>query len=288
MSSAPKNAAAMKAATLDREVALRTGKLFEGARALVLEDEIGEEIRQTLHSAGFAQVDLVITGEDAVEKLAANAYDVVVLDRINPGMEGLEVLDRIRDGTDLRTLPDTPVLVYSLLGGEDQRIHGLLARGADDYIPKPASAEELVARVAAQLRGRVKPKPRDEWSIAPIAIDEQARVVSIHGEPINLTTRETDLLIELYREQGNPLSQSMLWDRCWIGKGWSHMPEEFANTVDQAIKRLRRSLKKQCTAIPDAYHPLVMNIWAQGFALRNLASMPDDAAADLDGDGAKT
>jgi two-component system OmpR family response regulator len=261
------------APTLDREVAARTGKLFAEARALVLEDEIGEEIRDALAAAGFAAVDLVTTGEDAVAKLAEKAYDVVLLDRINPGMEGLEVLDRIRAGDALATAADTPVLVYSLLGGEDQRIHGLLARGADDYIPKPASAEELVARVAAQLRGRKPAKAKEDWSIHPLAIDEQARVVSIHGKPIALTTRETDILVELHREQGNPLSQSMLWDRCWIGKGWTHMPEEFANTVDQAIKRLRRSLTRQCGAIPEAYHPLVVNIWSQGFALRNLANL---------------
>lgn len=270
------------AATLDREVAARTGELFADARALVLEDEIGEEIRDALDAAGFGTVDLVTTGEDAIERLAATAYDVVLLDRINPGLEGLEVLDRIRAGEGLATPADTPVLVYSLLGGEDQRIHGLLARGADDYIPKPASPEELVARVAAQLRGRKPAKAKEEWSIYPLAIDEQARVVSIHGEPIALTTRETDILVELHREQGNPLSQSMLWDRCWIGKGWSHIPEEYANTVDQAIKRLRRSLKKQCSAIPEAYHPLVVNIWSQGFALRNLANL---AAGDETADG---
>lgn len=270
------------AATLDREVAARTGELFADARALVLEDEIGEEIRDALDAAGFGTVDLVTTGEDAIERLAATAYDVVLLDRINPGLEGLEVLDRIRAGEGLATPADTPVLVYSLLGGEDQRIHGLLARGADDYIPKPASPEELVARVAAQLRGRKPAKAKEEWSIYPLAIDEQARVVSIHGEPIALTTRETDILVELHREQGNPLSQSMLWDRCWIGKGWSHIPEEYANTVDQAIKRLRRSLKKQCGAIPEAYHPLVVNIWSQGFALRNLANL---AVGDETADG---
>lgn len=270
------------AATLDREVAARTGELFADARALVLEDEIGEEIRDALDAAGFGTVDLVTTGEDAIERLAATAYDVVLLDRINPGLEGLEVLDRIRAGEGLATPADTPVLVYSLLGGEDQRIHGLLARGADDYIPKPASPEELVARVAAQLRGRKPAKAKEEWSIYPLAIDEQARVVSIHGEPIALTTRETDILVELHREQGNPLSQSMLWDRCWIGKGWSHIPEEYANTVDQAIKRLRRSLKKQCSAIPEAYHPLVVNIWSQGFALRNLANL---AVGDETADG---
>ncbi|MEO1921212.1 MAG: response regulator transcription factor [Sphingomonadaceae bacterium] len=270
------------AATLDREVAARTGELFADARALVLEDEIGEEIRDALDAAGFGTVDLVTTGEDAIERLAATTYDVVLLDRINPGLEGLEVLDRIRAGEGLATPADTPVLVYSLLGGEDQRIHGLLARGADDYIPKPASPEEFVARVAAQLRGRKPAKAKEEWSIYPLAIDEQARVVSIHGEPIALTTRETDILVELHREQGNPLSQSMLWDRCWIGKGWSHIPEEYANTVDQAIKRLRRSLKKQCSAIPEAYHPLVVNIWSQGFALRNLANL---AVGDETADG---
>lgn len=268
----------MSAAVLDSEVARRTAELFGQARALILEDEIGEEIRSVLSAAGFAEVDLVGTGEDALAKLEKHAYDVVVLDRINPGMEGLEVLDRIRAGG-LATPADVPVLVYSLLGGEDQRIHGLLARGADDYIPKPASPEELIARVAAQLRGRQPARAIKDWSVAPLKIDPEARVISIQGQVVNLTTRETDILIELHREQGNPLSQSMLWDRCWIGKGWTHVPEEYANTVDQAIKRLRRSLTKQCGAIPEAYHPLVVNIWSQGFALRNLANLGGDGGS---------
>lgn len=269
---------------LDEETAHRMAGLFRHRRALILEDEIGAEMQSALRQAGFEQVELAETGEAALAALESVRFDIVVLDRVNPGIEGLEVLDRIRDSASgLATGADTPVLVHSLLGGEADRIHGLVARGADDYIPKPASSEELVARVAAQLRrsgqnagSTVEPSG---WSCAPLDIDPEARIVSLAGRKIALTTRETDILIELYRERGNPLSQSMLWDRCWMDKGWSHFPDEFANTVDQAIKRLRRALAKQCPEIPESYHPLVVNIWSQGFALRNLANLGDTSAA---------
>lgn len=253
--------------------------LFAGCRALILEDEIGEPIRDALLVAGFEAVDLVLTGEGALKAAAANRYDILILDRVNSGMEGLEVLDRVRKRPNgLATPPDVPTLVYSLLGGEAHRIHGLIERGADDYIPKPASDDELLARIAVQLR-RTRPQAEEpDWSCAPLTVEPEAKVVTINGRKLSLTTRETDILIELWRERGNPLSQSMLWDRCWIDKGWSHFPEEYANTVDQAIKRLRKSLKNQCAEIPDPYHPLVVNIWAQGFALRNLIDLEQGAA----------
>ncbi|MBA4760954.1 response regulator transcription factor [Sphingomonas sp.] len=259
---------------LDAEAAQNIADTFAGCRALILEDEIGPEMKAALEAAGCESVDLFETGDAALEALEVNAYDVLVLDRINPGIEGLEVLDRVRRRPNgLKTDPDVPALVYSLLGGEDQRIHGLIARGADDYVPKPATSEELVARVAAQLRRR-KPTMRSKgWTCAPLEVDADTKDVRCNGRLLQLTSREADILVELYKERGNPLSQSMLWDRCWIGKGWSHFPEEFANTVDQAIKRLRKSLKRQCPDIPDDFHPLVTNIWAQGFALRNLAGM---------------
>ncbi len=264
----------MSSLNFDSEAAQNIADTFTGCRALILEDEIGDEMKAALADAGCETVDLVVTGEDAVAALTNQSYDVVVLDRINPGMEGLEVLDRIRRRPNgMKTDPDVPALVYSLLGGEDQRIHGLIARGADDYVPKPATSEELVARVAAQLRRR-KPTMRSKgWTSAPLEIDADTKEVRCNRRLLQLTSREADILVELYKERGNPLSQSMLWDRCWIGKGWSHFPEEFANTVDQAIKRLRKSLKRQCPDIPDDYHPLVTNIWAQGFALRNLAGL---------------
>ena len=246
---------------LDSEAAQNIADTFAGCRALILEDEIGAEMKAALEAAGCDHVDLVETGEAALSALKGETYDVLVLDRVRRRPNGL------------KTDPDVPALVYSLLGGEEQRIHGLIARGADDYVPKPATSEELVARVAAQLRRR-KPTMRSKgWTCAPLEVDADTKDVRCNGRLLQLTSREADILVELYKERGNPLSQSMLWDRCWIGKGWSHFPEEFANTVDQAIKRLRKSLKRQCPDIPDDFHPLVTNIWAQGFALRNLASM---------------
>lgn len=268
----------MAALNLDPEAAQRIADTFADCRVLILEDEIGADLRQALLDAGFAEADLVETGEAALEALAANAYDVVVLDRINPGLEGLEVLDRIRARPNgMATAADVPALVYSLLGAEAQRIHGLIARGADDYVPKPATNEELIARVAAQLRRRGPVVRARAWTCAPLVIDPDLKTATIDGRRLALTSREADLLVELYNERGNPLSQSMLWDRCWIGKGWTHFPEEFANTVDQAIKRLRRTLLRQCPEIPEEEHPLIVNIWAQGFALRNLAgrALPD-------------
>ena len=264
----------MSALRLEVEAAQGIADTLAGCSALILEDEIGAEMKAALEAAGCDTVDLVETGDAALNAMRERAYDVLVLDRINPGVEGLEVLDRVRRRPNgMKTDPDVPALVYSLLGGEDQRIHGLISRGADDYVPKPATSEELVARVAAQLRRR-KPTMRSKgWTCAPLEVDADTKEVRCNGRLIALTSREADIVVELYKERGNPLSQSMLWDRCWIGKGWSHYPDEFANTVDQAIKRLRKSLKRQCPDIPEEYHPLVTNIWAQGFALRNLAEL---------------
>lgn len=127
--------------------------------------------------------------------------------------------------------------------------------------------------IAVQSQDRTPAMLTASWTCAPLQIEIASKEVRCNGRLLRLTSREADILIELYQAQGTPLSQAMLWERCWIGKGWGHAPDAFANTVDQAIKRLRKSLKRQCPDISDEYHPLVCNIWARGFALRNLAKM---------------
>ena len=118
----------MSALKLDAEAAQNIADTFAGCRALILEDEIGAEMKAALEAAGCESVDLFETGDAALEALEREAYDVLVLDRINPGIEGLEVLDRVRRRPNgLKTDPDVPALVYSLLGGEDQRLPRHLA-----------------------------------------------------------------------------------------------------------------------------------------------------------------
>ncbi|ODP37778.1 winged helix-turn-helix domain-containing protein [Sphingomonas turrisvirgatae] len=171
----------------------------------------------------------------------------------------------------MSTDPDMAARVYPMAGGEDRRIHALMSRNGD-YVSMPAAGQTPVARAAAPRGG--KPTMQDnDWTCAPLEIDAATREVRCNGRLLDLTGREAHIVVELYKARGTPLSQALLWERCWMGRGWSHFPEEFANTVDQAIKRLRKSLKRQCQDIPDEYHPLVVNIWAQGFALRNLAAL---------------
>ena len=257
---------------LDPAVLADFRRLFAASRALVVEDEIGPAIADSLRQAGFASVDVAETAEGALRSLADDAYDVVILDRRMPGADGMDLLTRIRDReSGLRTRADAPVLVFSMLDEGRERLKGLIA-GADDYVSKSASNEELLARIA--VRYRVAGRGADDgWTFAPLQVEEQARVVTLDGAPLRLTSREAHILCELHAERGRPLSKSMLWERCWIGAGWTYFPEQYENIVDQAIRRLRHRLEDQCGRIPAPYHPLLVNIWSQGFALRNLAGL---------------
>lgn len=146
-------------------------------------------------------------------------------------------------------------------------------RPATDGVQQGAGDHFLAHAVLGDERRHVS---GTGWTCAPLTVDVESRAVRCNGRRIELTSREADIIFALYIARGHPLSQLMLWERCWIGKGWRHVPPEFANTVDQAIKRLRKSLKQQCPDIPDLCHPLVTNIWGQGFALRNLAALDTD------------
>jgi len=200
-------------------------------RILVVDDEapIRELVRGYLEREGF-EVETVTDGLAAVDAVRASAPDVVVLDVMLPGLDGIEVCRRIR------TFSDAYVLMLTARGEEIDRIVGLTV-GADDYLVKPFSPRELVARVRALLR-----RPRgaaDVRSTTPVGfeIDESRRVVRIDGAPVALTSLEFDLLAVLARDPGIVIGRQALLDRVWG-------PEFVADDhlVDVHIANLRRKL----------------------------------------------
>ena len=200
-------------------------------RILVVDDEapIRELVRGYLEREGF-EVEAATDGLAAVEAVRASAPDVVVLDVMLPGLDGIEVCRRIR------TFSDAYVLMLTARGEEIDRIVGLTV-GADDYLVKPFSPRELVARVRALLR-----RPRggaDMRATTPVGfeIDESRRVVRVDGTPVALTSLEFDLLAVLARDPGIVIGRQALLDRVWG-------PEFVADDhlVDVHIANLRRKL----------------------------------------------
>jgi len=255
----------------DATVMARLAALFAGRTVLLLEDEdvLGEQMRDTLLAAGFAEVIWVTVGDEAARLGVAARYDVLLLDRLNPGIDGLEVLRRIRESNGGSA--KSPALFVTLLGGEHDRLAGLLG-GADDYVPKPVSNEELLARVAAQLRNSEAGAPASETAPlvnGPLRVNPAARTLSFGDARIELSGRGFDMLVELLRAGGAPLTHAMLWDRCWTG--WNILPDEYVGTVNTAIRRMRQDLAKQMPAGLDEFDSIVANVWGKGFIVRDLS-----------------
>ncbi len=248
-----------------------------GRHALVLEDDMttAQRAREGLLAIGFSEVEVAHRGERAVLAAGRKRFDVILLDRMNPGLDGLEVLGRIRN---LPDRPDSsrrsPILMMTALGGDRSRIEGLL-KGADDYMPKPLSIAELQARVAAQIRRTSWTLPRGIpaplLSNGPLIMDTQASTLSLGAHEIRLPPRSFGLLSELVRFAGQPVSKTMLWDRAW--SDWASQPDEWQDTIDVAVRRVRRSLEATELAIlPPQLRPIVLTVPRVGYMARDLTS----------------
>ena len=209
-------------------------------RLLVVDDEapIVELLRGYLVREGW-DVLAASDGPTAVEMARERAPDVIVLDVMLPGLDGFEVLRQIR------TFSDAYVIMLTARAEEIDRIVGLSA-GADDYLVKPFSPRELVARVRALLR---RPRPAqvdgaERREMGDLVIDLPRRSVTVRGTPVTLTTIEFDLLTTLAREAGVVLSRQRLLDRVW---GMDYVGDE--HVVDVHLANLRRKLGD------DAAHP---------------------------------
>lgn len=247
---------------------------FAGRRALLLEDDpaLAEHVAERLLAAGFEAVDRFEAGEPALVAAQESPYDILILDRLTAGMDGLEMLRRLRAGAGASS--DAPALMLTALGGERQKVEGLLG-GADDYLAKPVGDEELVARIAAQLRRaarRARPVGA-ELVNGPFRLSPGARTLRMDlaeggDRLIDLSPLEFAIVSELMGARGQPVTKTMLWDRCWVE--WKFLPDNFVNIIDARISALRRRLKEQAPELGEALHPLIVPARSQSLVFRDL------------------
>jgi two-component system alkaline phosphatase synthesis response regulator PhoP len=201
---------------------------------MVIEDEkeIRDLLRYNLEKAGF-RVAAFADGEAGLEQLFAARPDLVVLDLMLPGRNGLEILREVRGEP---ATADLPVMVLTARGAEMDKLLGF-EHGADDYLTKPFSPRELVARAQALLR-RAKPAAGARALVhGELRIDFDAREVTVGGAGLTLTPREFDLLAFLARNAGRVISRDELLRKVW---GYDYLGE--TRTVDVHVRRLRMKL----------------------------------------------
>jgi DNA-binding response OmpR family regulator len=248
--------------------------MFAGRRALLLEDDpaLSEHVAERLLRGGFEAVECVDSGEAALQSAATQAYDVLILDRLTAGLDGLETLKRLRAGGGPSA--DAPALMLTALGGERQKVEGLLG-GADDYLAKPVGDEELLARIAAQLRRttrHARPAGSDILN-GPFRLSPGARTLKLErpgasARLIDLSPLEFAIVGELMGARGQPVTKQMLWDRCWVE--WNFLPDNFVNIIDARISALRRRLKEQVPELGEDLHPLIVSARSQSLVFRDL------------------
>jgi two-component system KDP operon response regulator KdpE len=183
---------------------------MSGGRLLLVDDEpqILRALTPALNAGGF-EVDTAATGADAIGKMAADPFDVLILDLGLPDMDGKEVIARIREWS------DAPIIVLSARDLESEKIDAL-DRGADDFVNKPVGVGELLARVRASLRGRERRfMSQAVFRAGDLEVDFAARRVRIEGEDVRLTPREYDLLRTLARHAGRVVTHRQVISAVW-------------------------------------------------------------------------
>lgn len=200
---------------------------------LVVDDErkIRQLVRAYLEKEGYAVIEAA-TGPDALELVRNDHPDLVVLDVMLPGLDGIEVLREIR------TFSDVYVVMLTAKSEEVDKLIGLSV-GADDYLAKPFSPRELLARIKAVLRrdrGVAKPD-RTGLNFEGLTVDDDRREVKRNGTAVELTALEFDLLVALASEPGRVFSRRQLLERVW---GWDFFGDE--RVVDVHIRNLRKAL----------------------------------------------
>ncbi len=219
---------------------------------LVVEDnhDIANLVSMHLQDLG-AEVQIASDGNIGLSLAQKNHFDLIILDLMLPGIDGLEICRRLR-GTD----NNTPILMLTAKGAELDRIIGL-EMGADDYLPKPFSVRELVARAKAILRRvdtRTTPASGDLQAGA-LFLEQAKRRVSISSHEIDLTAREFDLLWHFATHPGQVFTRSQLLDSVW---GYGH--DGYEHTVNSHINRLRAKIEQDSSS--PAY---ILTVWGVGY-----------------------
>jgi DNA-binding response OmpR family regulator len=220
-------------------------------RVMVIEDDptIAEVVCRYLQRDGF-EVESVTDGRRAVELATARPPDLMILDLMLPGLDGLEVFRRVR------AVAPTPVIMLTARGDESDRVMGL-ELGADDYVAKPFSPRELVARVRSVLRrakGSLEPVGTKVVEIGDLRVDLGAREVVRDGEPISLTVREFELLAFLMLHPHRVFRREELLDHVW---GYTFGD---TSTVTVHVRRLREKVER------DPASPVhIQTVWGVGY-----------------------
>ena len=210
-----------------------TGAAPSAPRVLVVEDEpkVARALREGLESEGFA-VEVALTGEDGFFLASSQAFDLLILDRLLPGRDGLEVLAALRQKGLL-----TPVLILTARDAVEDRVEGLDS-GADDYMVKPFAFAELLARVRSLMR-RGRGDQLLRLTVGDLVVDVPARKVTRGGMVIDLTPREYEILEYLVRHRGTIVSREMLARDVWKE---TERGTPLDNVIDVHMVRLRRKV----------------------------------------------
>jgi two-component system copper resistance phosphate regulon response regulator CusR len=201
-------------------------------KLLVAEDEpkTGAYLQQGLSEAGFS-VDRVVDGNDALQHALTEAYDLLILDVMMPGLDGWEVLRKLRAAGN-----EVPVLFLTARDGVEDRVKGL-ELGADDYLIKPFAFSELLARVRTLLRRGNSAPTQTSMTIADLEVDLLKRRVYRAGKRIDLTAKEFSLLELLMRRRGEVLPKALI-----ASQVWDMNFDSDTNVIEVAVRRLRAKI----------------------------------------------
>ena len=220
---------------------------------LLIEDdaEAARFLAKGLRESGYV-VDIAADGREGLFRSTEGSYDLIIADRQLPHFDGLSIVAMLR-----RNGKHTPVLILSALGSVDDRIEGLRA-GGDDYLTKPFAFGELLARIEALLRRGNLPEVTTRLRVADLELDLLGRKVSRAGRPIDVTSKEFQLLEFLARRAGQVVTRTMLLEAVWD----LHFDPQ-TNVIDVHISRLRSAVDKGFD------RPLLHTVRGAGYVLRD-------------------
>lgn len=219
-------------------------------KILLIEDDVqvADFVGQILNDQGYA-VDVEHSGKNGQQKAIDKHYDLLIVDRMLPGVDGLSIIKAVRQNKN-----KVPVLFLSALGDVDDRVAGLKA-GGDDYLAKPFAPEELLARVEVLLR-RKDARPSTHLKVGSLELDLLSQKVTRDGLKLNLQPREFRLLEYLMKHSGQVVTRTMLLENVW-----EYHFDPQTNVIDVHVSRLRQKIDK------DFERPLLTTIRGSGYML---------------------
>jgi two-component system OmpR family response regulator len=221
-------------------------------KVLIVEDDVeaSEYLAKALRESGHV-VDQAFDGQQGLTRARSERYDAMVLDRMMPKMDGLVLLETLRQSGDL-----TPTILVSALGEVDERVRGLRA-GGDDYLVKPYAIAELLARLEVVAARGKSGGPQTKFQVSDLEMDLLSREVRRAGQLIDLQPREFALLEFLMRHAGQVVTRTMILEAVW-----DYHFDPKTNVIDVHISRLRRKVDK------DFDPPLIHTIRGAGYLLK--------------------